>query len=96
MIDSYGLMAVPMCALIHHLTADRKWIPSLATMTLVGCLIALNYFQMWQYRITLMHWDSMNRDFYKTIFLSKQWPENYEALKTPPNYEKAKLEQEGF
>lgn len=96
MIDSYGVLAVPMCAVVHHFTKDRRWILSGTMVLLFASLIALNIFQMWQYRVTIMHWDSMNRRLYEEIFLSKHFPENYEALKTPPDYDKAKRDEEGF
>ena len=63
---------------------------------LVAGLVTLNIFQMWQYRKTLIHWDSMTEEAYRAVFLSTVFPEDYQALLSSPDYEKAKKDEEGF
>jgi hypothetical protein len=52
-------------------------------------LLALNQYQMGQYRTSLLHWDSMTKEAYWGIFLKKNWPQGYDKMIKVPNYEKA-------
>ena len=36
----------------------------------------------------------MNYELYKAVFLKRHFPENYEELKTPPDYQKAMIDEE--
>jgi hypothetical protein len=87
MIDIYGVMALPLAA-IAQWALQRKL--SGATFLAVGAfLIYLNGFQIWQYKKTLIHWDSMTKQAYWKVFLSTKYPENYGDLQQTPDYEKA-------
>ncbi len=88
MIDIYGLMAIPLAAFI-----DKIWKSDVVAKVIVGILllatIGLNQFQMKQYRISLLHWDSMTKEAYWGIFGKKTWPEGYDKMIQVPDYEKA-------
>lgn len=88
MIDMYGVMALPLAAVI-----DKGWkgknIVRLVLSALLAGFIWLNLFQMEQYRISLLHWDSMTKEAYWGIFGEKQWPQGYDQMISSPDYEKA-------
>lgn len=87
LIDIYALMALPLALCIQaFLQLDRKMI---CTVLVSAMLVWFNYFQTGQYRKTLLHWDAMNREAYFAIFLKQHFPQNYDALLTPPDYNAA-------
>jgi len=81
-------MAIPLAAFI-----DKIWKSDVVAKVIVGILllatIGLNQFQMKQYRISLLHWDSMTKEAYWGIFGKKTWPEGYDKMIQVPDYEKA-------
>ncbi len=88
MIESYALLALPLAALLERIFKSH-----LAVRLMGGILLSfflyLNLFQTRQYRITLLHWDSTSKALYWRTFLKNQWPEDYDQLLDPPDYEKA-------
>ena len=68
MIDAYPLMAIPLAALISQ---SGKF--SLSARIAIGLamtfLVFLNIFQTYQYKEVLIHWNSMTKESYWTIFL---------------------------
>ena len=88
MIESYGLLVLPFAVLIEKVIKQKIWIKILAALLLIF-FIYLNLFQSRQYRITMIHWDSMTEQAYWKVFLREQWPEDYEKLISPPDYAKA-------
>jgi len=84
-IDSYGLLAIPLAAFFTWLLG-RKWPLKAFGFAVWGFLIFLSYFQTRQYQKGLIHWDSMTREAYWSVFLKKEKPENFdELLQTPSN-----------
>jgi len=88
MIDMYGIMAIPLAAFFERVLISRTWMKSIIGFLLVG-LILLNQFQMNQYRISLLHFDSMTEEAYWGIFGKKSWPEGYDKMIKVPDYNKA-------
>jgi hypothetical protein len=88
MIDTYGLMAIPLAAFLALFTKKAIWQQALLGLVLV-LMISLNQIQMNQYRTSLLHWDSMTGKAYKGIFLKKNWPEGYDKMIQVPDYDKA-------
>ncbi|KAB2917222.1 MAG: hypothetical protein F9K23_05560 [Bacteroidetes bacterium] len=87
MIDIYGAMALPLASLFTW-ALQRKWTG--ATFLVLGAFfVYLNGFQTWQYKKSLIHWDSMSKAVYWKVFLSKKWPDDYGDLLKHPDYEKA-------
>ncbi|HKJ79081.1 MAG TPA: hypothetical protein VKA10_06080, partial [Prolixibacteraceae bacterium] len=58
MIDSYGLLAIPMAALLSSLSNFRKYLFKI-TVGVCFFLIFQNFFFMRKYRSGSIHWDSM-------------------------------------
>lgn len=88
MIDIYGIMALPLAALLQKTFDSKIWVKSIAVVFLLA-FIWLNQFQMKQYRTSLLHWDSMTKEAYWEIFGRKTWPEGYDKMIKSPDYEKA-------
>ena len=89
MIDTYGLLAIPLAAAIQHWFKKGK--PQIiAGLTTVVLLIGLSQFQTAQYRWGILHYDSMNWPTYKAIFGRVHYPDGYDQLISTPDYEAAK------
>lgn len=88
MIDTYGLMAIPLAAFLAAFTNRVIWQKGVIGLLLLFTIF-LNQKQMNQYRTSLLHWDSMTREAYFSIFLKKNWPEGYDKMIQIPDYEKA-------
>jgi hypothetical protein len=90
MIDSYGIMAFPLAALVEYSIFQKKWIKYILGFIFIFILY-LNQFQLFQYRIGIFHWDSMSKELYWSLFLTKKTPsyEKYQKMLQPPNIEKA-------
>jgi hypothetical protein len=88
MVETYGLMAIPLAAFLAAFSKKAVWQQGVIGLMLV-LMIYLNQIQMNQYRTSLLHWDSMTRKAYFSIFLKKNWPEGYDKMIQIPDYEKA-------
>ncbi|PIF06030.1 MAG: hypothetical protein CSA36_03635 [Draconibacterium sp.] len=88
MIDMYGIMALPMAAFLNMALRGRNWF-KIPLIALLLFFIWLNQFQMKQYRLSLLHWDSMTKEAYFGIFGKKTWPQDYDKMIKVPDYEKA-------
>lgn len=89
LIESFVILAIPMAVAIEKIMARSLW--RIAIMTVViGLFTHVSLVQTEQYRITLIHWDSMTKDAYWGVFLKDQFPENYADLLQAPDYEAAK------
>lgn len=88
MIETYGILALPLAAFLSQLMKRSFWIKGIASILLVF-LVFFNQFQMNQYRTSLLHWDSMTQQAYKAILFRKSWPANYDKMIKIPDYDKA-------
>jgi len=88
MIEFYPLLALPLAFLLDNVL--KRWWKTIPVLLVIFALAAYNVFQIWQYKQTMLHWDSMTEKTYKAIFLKTQWPENYVEMLQAPNYEAAK------
>jgi len=87
-IDSYGLMLIPLGALITSL--KRNKIIYYSSFALIWLLIAFNNFQIQQYNRQAIHYWWMNKDAYWETFLKLYPTERYWNVITLPDYEKAR------
>ena len=88
MIDSYGIMAFPLAALIEYILHRKIWIKALAAL-IFSFVIYLNQFQIKQYCVCIIHWENMSQSAYWGVFLTNKLPVNYQEMLQPPNVEKA-------
>ncbi len=68
MLDYYGLLAIPLAALIS-LTEKKTARKRVLISILPVLFVFVNVFQTFQYKAVLIHWDGMTKESYKTIFL---------------------------
>lgn len=89
LIESYPIMILPLCAFLQWIIDQKKkWLTGSILVSL-AFLIHLNLVQTRQYKISLIHWDSMTKEAYWAAFLSPGFPENYGSLLKAPDNEKA-------
>lgn len=88
LIESYAIWALPLAAIYARLLSSRPSVKTVA-IAVVGMLAIVNLFQTWQYRRTLIHWDSMTQEAYWSVFLSRRRPLDYEQKLRTPDYERA-------
>lgn len=95
LVQSYAFLIFPLAFFIQWLFTIRiKWLKiSLITvcLSLFGFFSYLNLFQVWMFKNSLMHWDSMTEVSYKFSFLKKDFSSSdrlyMESLFIHPNYE---------
>lgn len=88
MIDSYGIMAFPLAALIENILHRKIWLKVLMGLVF-SFVLYLNLFQIKQYCICTIHWESMSQKAYWAVFLKNELPADYQQMLKPPNVEKA-------
>ncbi|MBU2555234.1 MAG: hypothetical protein KKF98_12315 [Bacteroidetes bacterium] len=88
MIDYYGLMALPMATFIQYCLSRPYWKKAIVGV-LISFFILLNLFQMRQYVSSLLHYDSMSKELYLSIFLTQSRPDSYNEMLVKPDYAKA-------
>jgi len=75
MIDSYGILAIPLAAMIEQMLGMRKWI-KISAISIMLVLFLHGVFQTFQYYYGSIHWDSMTKEAYFLSFgRMKQHPE---------------------
>lgn len=84
MVDLYPLLAFPLVALVNL----RKWLMAAFIIPILLSLVMLNYFQSWQYNKGILHYDQMNFEVYKSIWMKTKYPMDYDLLISYPDNEK--------
>ena len=89
MIDTYPLLIVGLGSFILWISKRKIWMKIPGIAALLFCVI-LNLNQVWQYSLGMLHWDSMSKQAYWSIFLEDTPPSNFQELLEHPDYEQAK------
>jgi hypothetical protein len=85
MIEFYPFLALPFALLVDEIVNLKvKW--RIPLLSLFIALAAYNVFAIWQYKKSLLHWDSMTKEAYEAIFLQTDWPDHYQELLESPDY----------
>lgn len=84
MIDIYPLLAFPLISIFNL----NKWMRFLVIIPFGVACIGLNYFQAWQYSKGILHYDQMNYNVYKSIWLKTKYPNDYDLMISYPDYKK--------
>lgn len=95
LVQSYAFLIFPLAFLIKWLfTMSIKWLKFILIPVFLmasSFFIYLNIFQVWQFKNSLIHWDSMSKNAYYFAFLKKDFSQNdrifIETLFIHPNYE---------
>lgn len=87
LIDSYPILAVGLASFLQFIFSYRltKWI----FVPIVSMVLMLTQFQTWQYKMGIIHWDSMTKELYWSGFLQIYHPKNYDSMLNPPDFGKA-------
>jgi hypothetical protein len=88
-IDMYGILAIPFAASIHAIMKSKIPI-KFGAFLIIGFLLFLNFFQTYQYRNGVIHYDSMTKKAYWAVFLKKQRPPGFYQMLEKPNSTKAR------
>ncbi len=91
-IDSYALLILPLAAALQAIIQMEKYtyIRNRLLETVVF-FVFLCHYQMMQYTICHVHWDSMTKEAYWAVFLNNTPPENYQYMLQAPDYEASKV-----
>jgi hypothetical protein len=88
-IDSYGIMALPLAAIIAW-TLRQKNILKYAILLLIAGTFYLNIFQVTQYKKGFLHYVMMSKESYWAVFLDMSPRQKYWDNLVYPDYEAAK------
>ncbi|MDQ3100742.1 MAG: hypothetical protein M3R08_05100 [Bacteroidota bacterium] len=72
LVESLAVIALPIGWLSRTLFDRSRWAWLLHVLIIYGC-IELNMLQQHQYTVSLLHYDSMNKERYWEIFLKRDW-----------------------
>lgn len=67
LVQSYAVMAIPLSVVVSKTLLSRL---RYLVLVIASILIFVNLFQIWQYNKTILHYDDMNKYYYKAIFLN--------------------------
>lgn len=83
MIDIYPFLIICFAVFIHKMISNK------VMMSILGLLIIINCFQMYQYRRGVIHYDSMTKEAYFDAIGRIETSPNLKNLISPPDYAKA-------
>jgi len=89
LIDSYGLMAIPLSVFISYLFQSKKVFKVLG-LTITLCFISLSIYNTVLYYYGGIHWDSMTKEAYFASFKAGKIPKEFDQLLLYPDYASAK------
>jgi len=76
-IDMYGIMALPLAALITSILSFKKRLVKLSMLGFLGFLVCFQLLQTRHYRGTAIHWDSMSKKAYWLNFMRLRHTTDY-------------------
>lgn len=82
MVDVYGILAFPLACLLSAVFLNAKVATKVLFSIFLLALTSLNLFQTWQYKLGIMHYDSMSHLAYKKVFLQTEYLPD--SVFTPP------------
>ncbi len=89
MIDIYGILAIPLGMTFEAVHKSGKFI-KIPVFIVVSFLVFLSIFNTMQVKRSIIHWDSMTKKAYWSVFLRYRLPEGYFQMLEQPDYEKAR------
>jgi len=87
-IETFAILAIPLAMCIDYIFKQKRWV-QISASVIIFFFISLNLFQTLQYRRTVIHWDSMTKEAYWTVFGTLTIPDNYQELIQVPDYDSA-------
>lgn len=83
MIDIYPFLVIGFAVFVNKMISNK------AVMSVLGILVLVNCFQMYQYRRGVIHYDSMTKEAYIDAIGRVETSPNLKNLISPPDYAKA-------
>ncbi len=87
MVDWYPLLMIPFAAILHALWKGNWLVKIPAVLVILFCL-TLSWHQNWQYKVGLIHYDSMSKKAYQASFFKSHYPDGYDDMIITPQYSK--------
>ena len=88
MIDVYPFLIICFAVFINKMILNKT------VISVLGILVLINCFQMYQYRRGVIHFDSMTKEAYIDALFRVETSPNLQKLISPPDYDKARLGKE--
>jgi hypothetical protein len=89
MIDSFAILSLPL-ATCYSYVFKKSYLRKIFLFLFISACCVLNIFQLKQFSLSLLHWDSMTTKAYFKIFGKTNYPENYALLLNFPDYDNLK------
>jgi len=87
MVESYALMAIPLATFYAWLERKHHLL-RYVSIFIILIATSLNLFQTQQTK-TCLHWDGMTKESYWSNFATWGYPEGFDDMISPPDYQKA-------
>ena len=87
MIESFAVLSLPLAAIVNKIFEKFSW-QNLTLGLIILFLMILNIIQTFQYRYTIIHWDSMTPKAYWHVFMKLDKPKDIKLYLEEPNYNK--------
>jgi len=92
LMQSYPVFALPLGALVQRVS-QQKW--KVLFYAVAIYLLCVNLFQTWQYDRTIIHFNDMNRQYYRAVYLNaRPTPEDMSLLDNNDRLRNAKAYQQ--
>lgn len=88
MIDIYPFLIFGFAVFVNKIISNK------IVLGILGLLVLINCFQMYQYRRGVIHYDGMTKEAYLDGFFRVETSPNLEKLIQRPDYEKARMGEE--
>ena len=95
MVETYPFMAIGLAGFVQF-TLKQRWYAKLPLAGVLVFTIVLNLNQFTQYTLGMLHWDSMTKASYWSIFMKATPPDNFQELIEAPDYKQAMKEGEAL
>jgi len=89
-IDMYGLLAIPLAAVLEYSINNHRKFVRRAIPSLIGVLIIFQLIQHWQYRKNIIHYVGMHKELYWKSFMKFKRPADYWISLSNPDHRLAR------
>ncbi|MBK9424424.1 MAG: hypothetical protein KBH11_05995 [Bacteroidia bacterium] len=86
MVQFYAIAAIPLAAFISFLIQQKNNLLKGLLGSVLVFLLVLNVFQVWQYKKGIIHYESMTKEAYISVFGKFSSPDNLSSLFKEPDY----------
>jgi hypothetical protein len=87
MIDYYPLLSIPMALFLNEIFSKKKLI-KISLLSIISILVLWQWFQTWQYKNGLIHYDDMSKESYWSGFFQTEKTNQWIDLLEPYNWQR--------